>query len=147
MLFRSVTAMERAFPALEAMEKHDLPLLIHGESTAHGVDVFDRERVFVESSLATIVKRFPGLRIVLEHVTTREGVRFVAEAGPRIGATLTCHHLLFNRNAIFEGGVRPHYYCLPVLKREEHRQALLAAATGGNPKFFLGTDKIGRAHV
>ena len=135
-----VTSLERAFPAIEAMEKHDLPLLVHGESTAHGVDIFDRERVFVDSSLTTLVQRFPKLRLVLEHVTTREGVAFVAEAGPRVAGTLTAHHLLFNRNAIFEGGVRPHYYCLPVLKREEHRQALLAAATGGNPKFFLGTD-------
>jgi dihydroorotase len=135
-----VTALEKAFPALEAMEKQDLPLLVHGESTAPGVDVFDRERAFIETSLATIVKRFPGLRLVLEHATTREAVDFVSQAGAKIAATITAHHLLYSRNSMFEGGLRPHYYCLPVLKREEHRKALLAAATGGSPKFFLGTD-------
>ncbi len=111
-----------------------------GESTAPGVDVFDRERVFVESSLVTLVKRFPGLRLVLEHATTGDAVAFVKEAGANVAATLTAHHLLYSRNSIFEGGIRPHYYCLPILKREEHRRALLAAATGGDPKFFLGTD-------
>jgi dihydroorotase len=135
-----VTALERAFPALEAMQQHDLPLLVHGESTAGAVDVFDRERAFVDTSLTAIVKRFPALRVVVEHATTREAVDFVAAAGPNVAATLTVHHLLYNRNSIFEGGLRPHYYCLPVLKREEHRLALLAAATGGSPKFFLGTD-------
>jgi dihydroorotase len=135
-----VTRLERAFPALEAMEKHDLPLAVHGEVTAPGVDVFDRERVFLDTVLAEIVRRFPGLRIVLEHVTTRDGVAFVEAAGARVGATITAHHLLYNRNALFQGGLRPHLYCLPVLKREEHRQALVAAATGGGRQFFLGTD-------
>jgi dihydroorotase len=135
-----VTRIERAFPALAAMQEHDLPLLVHGEVTAPGVDVFDRERVFLETVLAEITRRFPRLRIVVEHVTTREAVDFVLAGGPRIAATITAHHLLYNRNAIFAGGIRPHYYCLPVLKREEHRRALLQAATSGNPKFFLGTD-------
>jgi len=135
-----VTRLERAFPALAAMEEHDVPLAVHGEVIAPGVDIFDRERVFIETVLAEIVRRFPGLRVVLEHVTTRDGVAFVQGAGPRVGATITAHHLLYNRNAIFQGGLRPHLYCLPVLKREEHRQALLAAATGGGPQFFLGTD-------
>jgi dihydroorotase len=135
-----VTALERAFAALEAMQKHDLPLLVHGESTQPGVDVFDRERAFVESSLETIVRTFPALRVVLEHATTREAVEFVSASGPKIAATLTAHHLLYNRNSIFEGGIRPHYYCLPVLKREEHRRALLAAAAGDTGRFFLGTD-------
>ncbi len=135
-----VTALERAFPALEAMQRCDLPLLVHGESTQPGVDVFDRERVFIESTLASIVERFPALRVVLEHVTTREGVEFVRAASRNVAATITAHHLLYSRNALFEGGIRPHHYCLPVLKREVHRQALLAAATGGEPKFFLGTD-------
>ncbi len=135
-----VTCLERAFPALEAMEAHDLPLAVHGEVTAPGVDVFDRERVFLDTVLAEIVRRFPGLRVVLEHVTTRDGVAFVEAAGARVGATITAHHLLYNRNALFQGGLRPHVYCLPVLKREEHRQALVAAATGGGRQFFLGTD-------
>jgi dihydroorotase len=135
-----VTALERAFPALEAMQKHDLPLLVHGEVTTTGVDVFDREKAFVDSSLGSIVKRFPSLRVVLEHATTREAVEFVKAAGPRVAATLTAHHLLYSRNSIFEGGIRPHYYCLPILKREEHRRALIAAASSGSPKFFLGTD-------
>lgn len=135
-----VTRLERAFPALAAMEAHDLPLLVHGEATGPEVDAFDREAVFLDTVLAEIVRRFPGLRVVLEHVTTRDGVAFVESAGPRVGATITAHHLLYNRNALFQGGLRPHLYCLPVLKREAHRQALVAAATGGNPKFFLGTD-------
>jgi dihydroorotase len=135
-----VTALERAFPAFEAMQKHDMPLLIHGEVTAEEVDVFDRERVFVESALAVIVERFPALRVVLEHATTREAVQYVSAARPGVAATITAHHLLYNRNSIFRGGIRPHHYCLPILKREEHRRALLEAATGGNPRFFLGTD-------
>jgi dihydroorotase len=122
------------------MEKHALPLLIHGEATASEVDVFDRERVFVEDSLARIVRDFPGLTVVLEHVTTREAAEFVAAAPPHVGATITPQHLIYSRNALFAGGIRPHRYCLPVLKRESHRQALVQAATGGNPKFFLGTD-------
>ena len=135
-----VTKLERAFPALEAMEKHGLPLLLHGEVTTPGVDVFDRERVFVDSVFAEVRRQFPGLRVVFEHITTREAAQVVAEAPVNVAATITAHHLLYNRNAIFQGGVRPHYYCLPVLKREVHRQALMAAATSGSPKFFLGTD-------
>jgi dihydroorotase len=135
-----VTDIGQCHAALEAMEKNDLPLLVHGEVTDAQVDVFDREKVFIERTLAPLVGRFPGLRVVLEHVTTRDGVAFVEAASGKVAATLTAHHLLLNRNAMFVGGLRPHHYCLPVLKREEHRQALVAAATGGNPKFFLGTD-------
>jgi dihydroorotase len=135
-----VTALERAFPALAAMEEHDLPLLVHGEVTDPDVDVFDREKVFIAAVLVEIVRRFPALRVVFEHITTKDAADYVRAAGPRIGATITAHHLLYNRNAIFTGGLRPHYYCLPVLKRENHREALLRAATGGSPKFFLGTD-------
>ncbi len=135
-----VTALERAFPALEAMQKHDLPLLVHGEVTDPAIDIFDRERMFVDGQLQTIVSRFPGLRVVAEHITTREAATFVEQARPGVAATITVHHLLYNRGAIFQGGIRPHFYCLPVLKREEHRRALVAAATSGQPKFFLGTD-------
>jgi dihydroorotase len=135
-----VTDLERVYPVLAAMEKHGLPLLVHGEVTDPAIDVFDREAVFIERHLAPLVQRFPALRLVLEHVTTRQAVQFVEEAGPAVAATITVHHLLLNRNAMFAGGLRPHAYCLPVLKREEHRQALLRAATSGNPKFFLGTD-------
>ncbi|MSQ71826.1 MAG: dihydroorotase [Betaproteobacteria bacterium] len=135
-----VTSLERVYPVLAAMEKHGVPLLVHGEVTTPGVDVFDRERVFLDTVLARIVTVFPGLRVVFEHITTREAADFVAAAPDTVAATITAHHLLYNRNAIFEGGVRPHYYCLPILKREAHRQALLAAATGGSAKFFLGTD-------
>lgn len=140
-----VTRVERAHPALEAMQEHDLPLLVHGEVTAPGVDVFDRERVFLETVLAEIVGRFPRLRVVVEHASTRDAVDFVASGGPRIAATITAHHLLYNRGALFAGGFRPHFYCLPVLKREEHRQALIRAATSGNPKFFLGSDSAPHA--
>ncbi len=135
-----VTRLERTFPALEAMQRHGMPLLLHGEVTTPGVDLFDRERVFIDTVMAQLRRHFPALRVVFEHITTREAAQFVADAPGNVAATITAHHLLFNRNAIFQGGVRPHYYCLPVLKREEHRQALLAAATGGSPKFFLGTD-------
>jgi dihydroorotase len=117
-----------------------LPLLLHGEVTDGEIDIFDREAVFIERHLRRIVERFPRLKVVLEHVTTREGVEFVRSAREGVAATLTVHHLLLNRNAMFAGGIRPHAYCLPVLKREAHRQALVAAATSGNPKFFLGTD-------
>lgn len=122
------------------MEKQGLPLLLHGESIAPEVDVFDREAVFIEQTLAPLADRFPGLRIVLEHITTSAAVDFVTAARPGIGATITPQHLLLNRNAMFQGGIRPHHYCLPVLKRETHRRALVAAATSGNPRFFLGTD-------
>ncbi len=142
-----VTRIERVYPALGAMEEHDLPLLVHGEVMSPGVDVFDRERVFLETVLAGIARRFPRLRIVVEHVTTREAVEFVLGGGPNIAATITAHHLLYNRSAMFSGGIRPHYYCLPVLKREEHRQALVRAATSGNPKFFLGTDSAPHARA
>jgi dihydroorotase len=135
-----VTRLQRAFPALEAMARHEVPLLVHGEVTDPDVDVFDRERAFIDTVLAEIVRRFPALRVVFEHITTRDAAQYVADAGPNIAATITPHHLLYNRNALFRGGLRPHFYCLPVLKRELHRQALLAAATGGSPKFFLGTD-------
>ena len=135
-----VTRLDRAFAALAAMERHDFPLLVHGEVTDPEVDVFDRERVFIETQLAEIVKRFPALRVVVEHITTREAAEYVAASGPTVAATITAHHLLYDRNAIFRGGLRPHYYCVPVLKRERHRAALVRAATGGSPKFFLGTD-------
>jgi dihydroorotase len=142
-----VTRLERAYPALEAMQEHDLPLLVHGEVTAPSVDIFDRERVFLETVLADVVRRFPALRVVVEHASTREAVEFVSVAGPRVAATITAHHLLYNRGALFAGGFRPHHYCLPVLKREEHRAALLSAAASGNPKFFLGTDSAPHARA
>jgi dihydroorotase len=135
-----VTDLERCYPVLEAMSRCGMPLLMHGEVTDPGVDVFDRERVFVERLLAPLAERFPALRIVLEHITTREAAQFVASAPPNVAATITAHHLLLNRNALFAGGVRPHHYCLPVAKREVHREALVAAAVSGSPKFFLGTD-------
>jgi dihydroorotase len=142
-----VTRIERVHSALAAMQQNDLPLLVHGEVTASGVDVFDRERLFLETVLADIVRRFPVLRIVVEHASTREAVEFVSASGPQVAATVTAHHLLYNRGALFAGGFRPHYYCLPVLKREEHRAALLRAATSGNPKFFLGTDSAPHARA
>jgi len=135
-----VTDLKQVYPVLAEMEKRDVPLLLHGEVTDVDVDVFDREAVFIERHLLPLSRAFPGLRMVLEHVTTREGVAFVEQAGPNLAATVTAHHLLMNRNAMFAGGLRPHAYCLPVLKREPHRAALIKAATGGNPKFFLGTD-------
>jgi dihydroorotase len=135
-----IADIRAAYPLFEAMEKHDVPLLIHGEVTDEQCDIFDRERVFVETALTEIVGHFPGLRIVVEHVTTREAVQFVESAGDRIAATITPQHLMFNRNALLAGGIRPHHYCLPIIKRETHRQALVAAATGGSTKFFLGTD-------
>ena len=140
-----VTAIERVYPALEAMQKHALPLLVHGEVTASEVDIFDRERVFIDQVLARIIRDFPGLTIVLEHITTREAADFIAAAPAHVGATITPQHLLHSRNALFAGGIRPHRYCRPILKREEHRQALLKAATGGNAKFFLGTDSAPHA--
>ena len=135
-----VTRLSRCFNALEKMEEVGLPLLIHGESTDPAVDVFDREKAFIEEVLGPTVERFPGLKVVLEHITTREAVQYVEVTGPNVAATITAHHLLMNRNALFMGGIRPHHYCLPVLKREEHREALVEAAVSGNPKFFLGTD-------
>jgi dihydroorotase len=145
-----VTDLARCRRALEAMQEVDLPLLVHGEVTHAHVDVFDREQVFIDEVLEPLRRDFPRLRIVFEHITTRHAVDYVRQASGPIGATITAHHLLYNRNALFltpEGraGVRPHYYCLPVLKREPHRQALLAAATSGNPRFFLGTDSAPHA--
>jgi dihydroorotase len=140
-----VTDLRKCRIALETMQREDLPLLVHGEVTDPRVDVFDREVRFIDDVLVPLRRNFPALRVVLEHITTRAAAQYVAEAEGRIAATITAHHLLYNRNAMFltpEGraGVRPHYYCLPVLKREIHRQALLAAATGESPRFFLGTD-------
>ena len=135
-----VTDLVRCDAVFAAMQEAGLPLLVHGEVTDPQVDIFDREAVFIERHLQRIVDGFPQLKVVLEHVTTREGVYFVRNARHGVAATLTAHHLLLNRNALFSGGMRPHTYCLPVLKRELHRQALVAAATSGNPRFFLGTD-------
>jgi len=135
-----VTDMLRISGVLAEMEKQDLPLLVRGEVTDAEIDVYDRESVFIERHLQPLVREFPGLRIVFEHITTRAGAQFVTEAPANVAATITAHHLLLNRNAMFSGGLNPHHYCLPVLKREHHRQALVAAATGGDPKFFLGTD-------
>ncbi len=140
-----VTALSRAYPALAAMERHGVVLAIHGEVTDPGVDVFDRERVFIDRELTAILRDFPGLRVVLEHITTRDAAQFVGEAPEHVAATITPQHLLYSRNALFAGGLRPHLYCLPVLKRETHRQALVAAATSGNPKYFLGTDSAPHA--
>jgi len=140
-----VTDIANTHAALEAMQEHGLPLLVHAEVTDPAIDVFDREAVFIERHLAPLTERFPALRVVLEHVTTRDGIEFVSAATDSIAATITAHHLLLNRNAMFRGGMQPHAYCLPVLKREVHRQALMAAATSGNPKFFLGTDSAPHA--
>ncbi|MDX6750159.1 dihydroorotase (plasmid) [Geminicoccaceae bacterium 1502E] len=135
-----VTDLGALAPVLEAMEKAGIPLLVHGEVTDHEVDIFDREAVFIERVLAPLVARHQGLKVVMEHITTEEGVAFVRANAPRVGATITPHHLIFNRNAIFAGGIRPHNYCLPVAKRERHRLALREAATSGEAAFFLGTD-------
>ncbi len=140
-----VTRISRCFNTLEKMEEQGLPLLVHGEVTDPEVDVFDREAVFIEEVLGPLLVRFPGLRVVLEHITTREAAQFVEVTGANVAATITAHHLLLNRNALFQGGIRPHHYCLPVFKREEHREALVEAATSGNPKFFLGTDSAPHA--
>jgi dihydroorotase len=140
-----VTRISRCFNTLEKMEEQGMPLLVHGEVTDPEVDVFDREAVFIEEVLGPLLERFPRLRVVLEHITTRQAVQFVEVTGANVAATITAHHLLLNRNALFQGGIRPHHYCLPVLKREEHREALVAAAISGNPKFFLGTDSAPHA--
>lgn len=137
---QGVTDLNAVFPVFAAMEELNVPLLVHGEVTDPEIDIFDRERVFIERKLSVIHQHFPRLRIVLEHVTTREAVQFVQQAPDNIAATITPQHLLYNRNAILVGGIKPHYYCLPILKRETHREALIKAATSGNPKFFLGTD-------
>lgn len=135
-----VTDIRNVTEALRAMQEADLPLLLHGEVTDAEIDVFDREAVFIEQILSPLLERMPELRVVMEHITTRQAAEFVAAAPANIGATITVHHLLYNRNAMLVGGIRPHYYCLPILKRESHREALVAAATSGSPKFFLGTD-------
>jgi dihydroorotase len=140
-----VTDVDRVYPALAMMEKVGMPLLVHGEVTDPYVDVFDREMVFIEHVLSPLLERFPALRLVFEHVTTADAVDFVESQPANVAATITAHHLLLNRNAMFEGGVRPHHYCLPIIKREEHRQALLRAATGGGTRFFLGTDSAPHA--
>src|SRR3954471_11107187 len=140
-----VTDLRKTYPALEAMQREGLKLLVHGEVTDPAVDLFDREAVFVERVLEPLRRDLPGLRVVMEHLTTREGAQYVAGSGENLAATITAHHLLYNRNAIFTGGLRPHYYCLPVLKREEHRLALVAAATSGDERFFLGTDSAPHA--
>jgi dihydroorotase len=140
-----VTDIRHCDAVLARMAAAEMPLLVHGEVTDAETDIFDREHVFIDRVLAPLVERHPGLRVVFEHITTREAAQFVAEAGPNVAATLTAHHLLMNRNAIFAGGVRPHHYCLPVFKRETHRRALLEAATSGSPKFFLGTDSAPHA--
>lgn len=135
-----VTDITRCEAALAMMEKLDMPLLVHGEVVDSTVDIFDREKVFIDRVLIPLLQRFPGLRVVFEHITTQEAVEFVQSASNRIAATITAHHLMYNRNALFVGGLRPHHYCLPVLKREVHRQALVRAATSGHARFFLGTD-------
>jgi dihydroorotase len=140
-----VTDIRKTYKTLEAMQRAGLLLLVHGEVTSPEIDLFDREAVFIDSQLIPLRRDFPELKIVFEHITTREAAQYVQESDRFLAATLTAHHLLYNRNAIFTGGIRPHYYCLPVLKRETHRQALLAAATSGNPKFFLGTDSAPHA--
>ncbi len=140
-----VTNIRKCDAALEEMQRAGLPLLVHGEVTDPGIDVFDREKVFIDRVLMPLTNRFPGLKIVFEHITTSDAADFVLDMGARVGATVTVHHLMYNRNAMFEGGMRPHHYCLPVLKRERHREALLHAVGSGNPKFFLGTDSAPHA--
>lgn len=140
-----VTDIRKTYPALEEMQRCGMPLLVHGEATDPAVDVFDREAVFIERVLQPLLRDLPQLRVVLEHITTRDAVQFVADAPDTVAATITAHHLLYNRNALFSGGIRPHYFCLPVLKRETHRAALGKAAASGNPKFFLGTDSAPHA--
>jgi len=140
-----VTAIEKVWPALEAMAEHGLVLQVHGEVTASDIDVFDREHVFIDRVLSRVVERVPRLKVVFEHITTRIAAEFVQSARAGVAATITPQHLLLNRNALFEGGIRPHHYCLPVLKRERDREALLAAATSDDPRFFLGTDSAPHA--
>ena len=135
-----VSDLRKTYATLEAMQREGLPLLVHGEVTSPDIDLFDREAVFIDQQLIPLRRDFPGLKIVMEHITTREAAQYVASADSFTAATVTAHHLLYNRNAIFTGGIRPHYYCLPVLKRETHRQALIQAVTSGSAKFFLGTD-------
>ena len=140
-----VTDIRKCIDVLQAMAETEMPLLIHGEVTDPQVDVFDREKVFIERTMIALVQQLPSLKFVMEHITTANAVKFVLSAPANVAATITAHHLLMSRNDIFRGGIRPHYYCLPILKREEHRLALVKAATSGNPKFFLGTDSAPHA--
>ena len=140
-----VSELIKCEDALAAMEANGLPLLVHGEVTFPNVDIFDRERLFIDRVLLPVLQKYPKLRLVFEHITTKEAVRFVLAAPPRVAATITAHHLLLNRNALFAGGIRPHHFCMPILKREDDRLALIEAATSGNPKFFLGTDSAPHA--
>jgi dihydroorotase len=140
-----VTDIRKTYPTLEAMQREGMLLLVHGEVTDPAIDIFDREKAFIDTQLIPLRADFPELKIVVEHITTREAAQYVSESDRFTAGTITAHHLLYNRNAIFTGGIRPHYYCLPVLKREEHRQALLRAATSGSGKFFLGTDSAPHA--
>ena len=140
-----VTDIRRCAATLEAMQRAGLPLLVHGEVTDGDIDIFDREAVFIDRVMRPLRKDFPELKVVFEHITTKDAAEYVAEAEGPVGATITAHHLLYNRNAIFTGGIRPHYYCLPVLKRETHREALVKAATSGSARFFLGTDSAPHA--
>jgi dihydroorotase len=135
-----VNDLSSLYPVFEAMEKQDVPLLIHGEVTDSDIDIFDREKVFIDQHLGPLVEHFPGLRVVFEHITTEDAVAFVVAAREGVAATITAHHLLYNRNDMLVGGIRPHFFCLPILKRDQHRMALCRAATSGNPRFFLGTD-------
>lgn len=140
-----VGAIEKVYPVLEKMAEVGLPLLIHGEVTHGDIDIFDREKIFLDTVLAPLLQRFPTLKIVLEHITTADAADFVAAAPAHVGATITAHHLLFNRNHMLVGGIRPHYFCLPILKRRSHQEALIKVAASGNPKFFLGTDSAPHA--
>ena len=142
-----LTDIAKAYDVIAEMERVGLPLLVHGEVTDAKIDLFDREKVFIDTVLLPLTQRFPKLKVVMEHITTQDAAEFVANSPLTVAATITAHHLLYNRNAIFQGGVRPHWYCLPVLKREKHRQALVAAAVSGNPKFFLGTDSAPHAKL
>ncbi|MGE5386367.1 MAG: dihydroorotase [Betaproteobacteria bacterium] len=142
-----VSAIAKTYGALAEMERLGLPLLVHGEETDPAVDIFDREKAFIDRTLAPLLQRFPRLKVVMEHITTADAAAFVKASDDNVAATITAHHLLYNRNALFMGGVRPHWYCLPVLKRETHRQALIEAAISGNPKFFLGTDSAPHARL
>ncbi|MDQ0141133.1 dihydroorotase [Cupriavidus necator] len=140
-----VTDIRRCYAALEAMQRAGLPLLVHGEVTDPAIDIFDREAVFIDRVMAPLRRDMPELKVVFEHITTKDAAQYVRDASGPVGATITAHHLLYNRNAIFTGGIRPHYYCLPVLKRETHREALVAAAISGSDRFFLGTDSAPHA--
>jgi dihydroorotase len=140
-----VTDLAKIYPVLEAMQKVGMPFLLHGEVTDSSVDIFDREKVFLARTFSPLVKRFPELKMVLEHITTEDSAEFVAQAPANVAATITAHHLLYNRNHMLAGGIRPHYYCLPILKRNIHQAALVKAATSGNPKYFLGTDSAPHA--